>query len=165
VRKLIVSEFVRLDGVMEAPGGGEAHPYQGRVIDYQSPEQGQYKLEEVLAAETLLIGRVTYEVFAASWPERTGELAGQMTRPRPRRRTAADGLPRDRRRRVARFPRHPAEDARGDASTASSSRLAPGSTPITVPSAGYPGRGVLRGREEVTIFQVSLTRQMRRNEP
>jgi dihydrofolate reductase len=78
VRELIVSEFVTMDDVMEAPGGEETHPHQGWVIDYLSPEQGQYKLEEVLAADTLLIGRVTYELFAASWPERTGELADQM---------------------------------------------------------------------------------------
>ncbi|MDX3357117.1 dihydrofolate reductase family protein [Streptomyces sp. ME01-24h] len=78
MRKLIVSEFVTLDGVMEAPGGEKTHPHWGRVFDYMSPEQGQYKLEEALAAETLLIGRVTYESFAGSWPERTGELADQL---------------------------------------------------------------------------------------
>jgi dihydrofolate reductase len=78
VRKLIISEFVTLDGVMEAPGAEGTHPHQAWVMDYLSPEQGQYKLEEALAADTLLIGRVTYETFAASWPERTGELADQM---------------------------------------------------------------------------------------
>jgi dihydrofolate reductase len=78
VRKLIVSEFVTLDGVMEAPGGEKTHPHTGWVFDYMSPEQGQYKLEETLAADTLLIGRVTYDSFAGSWPERTGELADQL---------------------------------------------------------------------------------------
>ncbi|MFF7677448.1 dihydrofolate reductase family protein [Actinacidiphila glaucinigra] len=78
MRKLIVSEFVTLDGVMEAPGGEDTHPHSGWVFDHMSPEQGQYKVEETLAAETLLIGRVTYESFAGSWPERTGELADQL---------------------------------------------------------------------------------------
>ena len=64
MRTLIVSEFVTLDGVMEAPGGEPSHPLSGWVIDYSVAEQEQYKLQEVLEAETLLIGRVTYESFA-----------------------------------------------------------------------------------------------------
>lgn len=78
MRELIVSEFVTLDGVMEAPGGEGTHPHQAWVVDYLCPEQGQYKLEEALAADTLLIGRVTYETFVGAWPERTGELADQL---------------------------------------------------------------------------------------
>ena len=61
MRTLIVSEFVTLDGVMEAPGGEPTHPHGGWVLEYFGPEQGQFKLEETLAADTLLIGRVTYE--------------------------------------------------------------------------------------------------------
>jgi dihydrofolate reductase len=78
MRTLIVSEFVTLDGVMEAPGGEPTHPYTGWVIDYEGPEQMQYKLEEVLAADILLIGRVTYESFAGAWPTYTGEFADKM---------------------------------------------------------------------------------------
>jgi len=78
VRELIVSEFVTLDGVMEAPGGEEGHPHTGWVFDFFAPEQEQYKLEEVLEAEALLLGRVTYEGFAAAWPERSGEFADKM---------------------------------------------------------------------------------------
>lgn len=78
MRKLIVSEFVSLDGVMEAPGGEEGHPHSGWVFDFMSPEQERFKLDEVLAAEALLLGRVTYEGFAAAWPARGGEFADKM---------------------------------------------------------------------------------------
>jgi len=78
MRTLIVSEFVTLDGVMEAPGGEPTHPHTGWVMDYEGPEQVEYKLEEVLAAELLLIGRVTYESFAGAWPSYGGEFADKM---------------------------------------------------------------------------------------
>lgn len=78
MRKLIVSEFVTLDGVMEAPGGEATHPHSGWVFDFMSPEQQQYKLDEVLEAGSLLLGRVTYEGFAAAWPDRDGEFADKM---------------------------------------------------------------------------------------
>jgi dihydrofolate reductase len=78
MRKLIVSEFVTLDGVMEAPGGEEGHPHSGWVFDYIGPEQQKFKLDEVLASEALLLGRVTYESFAGAWPARSGEFADKM---------------------------------------------------------------------------------------
>jgi dihydrofolate reductase len=78
MRKLVVSEFVTLDGVMEAPGGEPGHPHSGWVFDFIGEEQLQYKLEEVLEAESLLIGRVTYESFAGAWPERSGQFADKM---------------------------------------------------------------------------------------
>jgi dihydrofolate reductase len=76
--KLIVSEFVTLDGVMEAPGGEEGHPHTGWVFDFVSPEQEQYKLDEVMEADSLLLGRVTYEGFAGAWPQRGGPFADKM---------------------------------------------------------------------------------------
>lgn len=78
MRKLIVSEFVTLDGVMEAPGGEPSHPHSGWVFDFLSDDQQQYKLRETLEAESLLLGRVTYEGFAAAWPDRDGEFADKM---------------------------------------------------------------------------------------
>jgi dihydrofolate reductase len=78
VTKLVVSEFVTLDGVMEAPGGEEGHPHTGWVFDFMSPEQEKYKLDEVMEAEALLLGRVTYEGFAGAWPQRSGEFADKM---------------------------------------------------------------------------------------
>ena len=76
--KLIVTEFVTLDGVMEAPGGEPTHPHSGWVFDFMSPEQEQYKLDETLEAESQLLGRVTYEGFAAAWPKRSGEFADKI---------------------------------------------------------------------------------------
>jgi dihydrofolate reductase len=76
--QLIVTEFVTLDGVMEAPGGEAGHPHSGWVFDYLSPEQERYKLQETLAAESLLLGRKTYDGFSAAWPGRGGEFADKM---------------------------------------------------------------------------------------
>lgn len=79
MRKLIISEFVTLDGVMELPGAEEGHRHTaGWVFDFFGPDQGKFKLDEVLAAEALLLGRVTYEGFAAAWSPRSGEVADRM---------------------------------------------------------------------------------------
>src|SRR6478735_9448729 len=78
MRKLVVSEFVTLDGVMEAPGGEPSHPHTGWVGELFGDEILRYKLDEILAAESLLVGRVTYESFAGAWPEREGEMADKL---------------------------------------------------------------------------------------
>jgi dihydrofolate reductase len=78
MRKLIVSEFVTLDGIIEAPGGEEGHPHTGWVSDFAGPEQLAYKLAEVRDVEALLLGRVTYQGFAGAWPEREGQFADKM---------------------------------------------------------------------------------------
>ena len=78
MRELIVTEFITLDGVIEAPGGEPTHPHTGWTIDFFTDEQFQYKLEEVLEAEALLLGRVTYEGFAEAWPLREGPFADKL---------------------------------------------------------------------------------------
>ena len=78
MRTLIVSEFMTLDGVVEAPGGEPTHPHAGWTMPYGVPELFEYKLRETLEAESLLLGRVTYEGFAAAWPGRDGEFADKM---------------------------------------------------------------------------------------
>jgi dihydrofolate reductase len=78
MRTLIVSEFVTLDGVMEAPGGEPGHPHSGWVLDYEGTEQIAHKMREVLAVDMLLIGRRTYESFAGAWPTYRGEFADRM---------------------------------------------------------------------------------------
>jgi dihydrofolate reductase len=78
VAKVVVSEFVSLDGVMQAPGGEPGYRHSGWVMKFPDPEQFNYKLAEVLAHEALLLGRRTYEAFAAAWPSRTGEFAEKM---------------------------------------------------------------------------------------
>ena len=76
--KLVVSEFITLDGVMEAPGGEPTHPHSGWVFDFMGPQQEQYKLAEVQEADAHLLGRVTYESFAGAWPERQGPFAEKI---------------------------------------------------------------------------------------
>jgi class 3 adenylate cyclase/dihydrofolate reductase len=69
MRRLIASEFVTLDGVMEAPGH-EQHP-DGKnawALRHTGEDQQRYKIEEVFEAGAILLGRVTYEIFAAFWP-------------------------------------------------------------------------------------------------
>ena len=78
MRELIVTEFITLDGVIEAPGGEPTHPHTGWAGDFFGPEQMQYKLDEVLEAESLLLGRVTYEGFSEAWPPREGPFAEKM---------------------------------------------------------------------------------------
>ena len=76
--RIVVTEFVSIDGVMEAPGGEEGHPHSGWVFDFVGAEQEQYKLDEVIESEALLLGRVTYEGFAGAWPQRGGPFADKM---------------------------------------------------------------------------------------
>lgn len=72
--KLIVSEFVTLDGVMEDPGGSEGFDRGGWAFKFErGPEGDKFKIDEVLAADALLLGRKTYEGFAEAWPSRTDE--------------------------------------------------------------------------------------------
>jgi dihydrofolate reductase len=79
MRKVIVSEFVTLDGVMEDPGGADKSKHGGWAFQFdRGPEGDKFKLDEVLASSALLLGRVTYEGFAAAWPSRTGEFADKM---------------------------------------------------------------------------------------
>jgi dihydrofolate reductase len=75
VGRIVVTEFVSLDGVMEAPGG-EDFKYPGWSFEFDRGEDGdQFKLDETRASEALLLGRRTYEGFAKAWPSREGEFA------------------------------------------------------------------------------------------
>jgi dihydrofolate reductase len=77
--KLIVTEFVSLDGVMEDPGGAESYKHGGWAFKYERGEEGdKFKLDETMGSEALLLGRVTYEGFADAWPEREGEFADKF---------------------------------------------------------------------------------------
>ena len=76
--RIVVTEFMSLDGVMEAPGG-EDFKYPGWSFQFDRGEDGnQFKLDETLEADALLLGRRTYESFAGAWPEREGEFADKF---------------------------------------------------------------------------------------
>jgi dihydrofolate reductase len=77
--RIIVTEFVSLDGVVEDPGGSEDFKYSGWSLEINRGDEGeQFKLDETLASEAQLLGRVTYEGFASSWPSREGEFADKF---------------------------------------------------------------------------------------
>ena len=77
--RIVVTEFVSLDGVVEDPGGSEDYRHGGWSFEFSRGEEGdKFKLDEALDADALLLGRVTYEGFAAAWPERDGEFADKF---------------------------------------------------------------------------------------
>jgi dihydrofolate reductase len=76
--KIVVTEFVSLDGVMQAPGG-EDFKYPGWTFEFDRGDDGnQFKLDETMEADALLLGRITYESFAGAWPSRDGEFADKF---------------------------------------------------------------------------------------
>ena len=79
--KLVVSEFISIDGVMEDPGGAEGFDLGGWSFTSPAPGSGPFKWEELQASDVMLLGRVTYDGFAAAWPgreEEVGEFAVRM---------------------------------------------------------------------------------------
>jgi dihydrofolate reductase len=77
--RIVVTEFVSLDGVMEDPGGAEDYRHGGWTFEIERGQEGDgFKLKETQAADALLLGRVTYEGFAAAWPDREGAFADKF---------------------------------------------------------------------------------------
>ena len=82
--RLVVSEFITLDGVVEAPGG-EFHP-DGKtawVVPHFTEETGAFKLDELHGADALLLGRATYEQFAKAWPTSSGRAGLRRSHEQP----------------------------------------------------------------------------------
>ena len=69
--RLVVSEFITLDGVIEDPGGAEDFKYGGWSLQFFNDEYLKYKYDELFSSGVLLLGRITYQVFAEAWPSRT----------------------------------------------------------------------------------------------
>jgi dihydrofolate reductase len=77
--RIVVTEFISLDGVVEDPGGSEDFKYSGWSFEIDRGDEGnKFKLDETMASEALLLGRVTYEGFAEAWPPRSGEFADKF---------------------------------------------------------------------------------------
>ena len=77
--RIVVTEFVSLDGVMEDPGGSENFKHGGWSFEISRGDEGdKFKLDETMASAALLLGRRTYEGFAAAWPSRDGEFADKF---------------------------------------------------------------------------------------
>ncbi len=77
--RIVATEFISLDGVVEDPGGSEDFKYGGWTFEIdQGDGGGKFKLDETMGSEALLLGRVTYEGFAQAWPSRDGEFADKF---------------------------------------------------------------------------------------
>jgi dihydrofolate reductase len=77
--KIVVTEFISLDGVVEDPGGSEDYKYGGWAFEFSRGDEGdKFKLDETMDSEALLLGRRTYEGFAEAWPSREGEFADRF---------------------------------------------------------------------------------------
>jgi dihydrofolate reductase len=77
--RIVVTEFVSLDGVMEDPGGAESFKHGGWSFEFNRGAEGdKFKLDETMSSSALLLGRTTYEGFAAAWPSREGEFADKF---------------------------------------------------------------------------------------
>jgi dihydrofolate reductase len=79
--KLVVTEFISLDGVIEDPGGAEGSEHGGWSFRFPAPDAEKVKFEELMNSDVQLLGRVTYQGFAAAWPameESVGEFAVRM---------------------------------------------------------------------------------------
>ena len=77
--RVIVTEFVSLDGVMEAPGGDDGFVRGAWTFEFDRGDEGnKFKVDETMASDALLLGRKTYDGFAAAWPEREGEFADKF---------------------------------------------------------------------------------------
>jgi dihydrofolate reductase len=74
MRKIVVTEFISLDGVIEDPGGAEGFEHGGWSFQFNDPDGMKYKLDETMEHDALLLGRITYEGFAAAWPGMTDEV-------------------------------------------------------------------------------------------
>jgi dihydrofolate reductase len=77
--KIVVTEFISLDGVIEDPGGAEDFKHSGWSFEIERGDEGnKFKLDETMASDALLLGRRTYEGFADAWPSRSGDFADKF---------------------------------------------------------------------------------------
>jgi dihydrofolate reductase len=77
--RVVVSQFITIDGVVEDPGGSEDLDRGGWAFDFDRGDEGdKFKMDEVAAADALLLGRTTYEGFADAWPSREGDFADKF---------------------------------------------------------------------------------------
>jgi dihydrofolate reductase len=77
--KLVVTEFVSIDGIFEDPGGAEDYEHGGWTFEYDRGEEGnKFKMDELMEADVQLLGRVTYQGFAEAWPTRDGPFADKI---------------------------------------------------------------------------------------
>jgi dihydrofolate reductase len=83
--KVVVTEFITLDGVIESPGGGEGFAHDGWSFKFNRGEEAdKFKYDELMAADAQLLGRVTYQGFARAWPSMGGNEFGDRMNNMPK---------------------------------------------------------------------------------
>ncbi|SRR5712691_7600126 len=83
--KVVVTEFITLDGVIQAPGGGEGFEHDGWSFKFDRGDDGnKFKVDELQAADAQLLGRVTYQGFARAWPNMGGDPFGDKMNSMPK---------------------------------------------------------------------------------
>jgi dihydrofolate reductase len=78
MRKIVVTEFMSLDGVIDSPGGDHGFARGPWTFKFSDPEGMKFKLEETMSHEAMLLGRLTYEGFAEAWPSRSDQFADKL---------------------------------------------------------------------------------------
>jgi dihydrofolate reductase len=79
--RIVVTEFISVDGVIEDPGGSEDFEHGGWTFEYNRGDDGdKFEMEELMDADVQLLGRVTYEGFADAWPSREGDFADKINK-------------------------------------------------------------------------------------
>ena len=73
MRRIVAAEYLSLDGVTEDPGPAGEYEHRGWTVPYWNDEISKWQTDQLFASEALLLGRVTYEEFVASWPLRSGD--------------------------------------------------------------------------------------------
>jgi dihydrofolate reductase len=73
LRRIVAVEYLSLDGVTEDPGPAGEYEHRGWTVPYWNDEIAKWQTDQLFASEALLLGRVTYEEFVASWPLRSGD--------------------------------------------------------------------------------------------
>jgi dihydrofolate reductase len=77
--RIVVTEFISLDGVVEDPGGSEDFEHGGWSFKFSRGDEGdKFKYDELMSSDALLLGRRTFEGFAEAWPSRSGEFADKF---------------------------------------------------------------------------------------
>jgi hypothetical protein len=73
VRRIVAAEYFSLDGVMEDPGPAGEYEHRGWTVPYWNDDIAKWQTDQLFTSDALLLGRVTYDEFVASWPLRSGD--------------------------------------------------------------------------------------------
>jgi len=84
LRRIVAAEYLSLDGVTEDSGPAGEYEHRGWTVPYWNDEIAKWQTDQLFASDALLLGRVTYEEFVASWPLRSGDPFSDRTNSLPK---------------------------------------------------------------------------------